>query len=74
MTPGAAPDATMLYVIFELFPWVTGNLTRKSDGAEVVALSGQGGGELSVARATQAESSVAECNAWGAKFRYPPAE
>ncbi len=68
-----ATEATKKYVIFEFFPHVTGTITRKADGVVVATFSGQGGGEISLARADKENQTVDECTAFGQVFQYPPA-
>lgn len=66
-----ATSATKQYVIMIQFPLVSGTITRRSDGVQVAAFSGQGGGELSNARSQATSMTDAECNEWGAAFASP---
>ncbi len=66
-----ATDATKEYVIFILFPQVSGTITRLDTGAVVATFSGQGGGEFSVARSKETEKSDEDCAAWGTQFASP---
>jgi hypothetical protein len=69
-----ATAATEQYVIFELFPTVSGTITRLADDAVVATFAGQGGGELSVERAGVDSMTDAECATWGEVFAGPPGE
>lgn len=66
-----ATAATKEYVIFILFPMVTGTITRVGTGEVVATFSGQGGGEFSVARSTETQKSDQACSDWGAQFSSP---
>jgi hypothetical protein len=70
-----ATAATSKYVIFELFPHISGTVSRTGDGAVVTTFGAQGGGEFSVPRTTKDSMTDAACAEWGAGFAWPlPAE
>jgi hypothetical protein len=65
--------ATAGFVIMSQFPYVTGTIVRLSDGAQIAAFEGQGGGEFANARQSEGVTSMTddECDAFGAAFSSP---
>jgi hypothetical protein len=71
-------DATRVvskYVIMIHIPWVTGVITRLSDGSEVTTFSGRGGGEFAVERNPGSRPVPTDaCIKWGKHFSSPMPE
>lgn len=67
-----ATDATKAYVIFILFPTVSGTVTDRITGDVVATFSGLGGGEFATARSDGPARTEAECAAWGTETYSSP--
>ncbi|NLH50594.1 MAG: hypothetical protein GX444_18620 [Myxococcales bacterium] len=66
-----ATVATKWFVIFILFPHVSGTIVDRETEEVVAEFNAQGGGEFSVYRTAQESMTDAECATWGETFQSP---
>ncbi len=67
-----ATVATKWYVIFILFPHISGQIIDRQTEEVVAEFAGQGGGEFSVYRSAETTMTEQECAAWGQTRFFSP--